>query len=140
MERSFSTSSRTPRRWGTYVVLIATMTALLLSYGVARQLSWASSTPVGLQQFSLTVDRSLAAWEHPVIAIWEGMPAHIDVRSRESGVLMVHEIPGAFAACASGGRQSLDLFPIGVTGRFSLHFHSDSGDQIDVATIEIHPR
>ncbi|MGK8205268.1 hypothetical protein ACRS3T_15890 [Burkholderia cenocepacia] len=121
------------------VALIATVVALVLAYGVVRHLSWASEKPSAQQVFSVTVDRNKAPWERSVIAIREGAPVHIDVHAREAGVLMVHEIPGALAACASGANQSLDLLPVGITGRFSLHFHSQSGEQIEVAVIEIYP-
>lgn len=140
MERSTSTEQRKPRHRGRHIALVATTTALMLTYGVVRHLSRASSKLPDQQHFSLYVDRSKAPWERPVIEIREGMPAHINVHSQEAGVLMAHEIPGAFAACASGSDQSLDLFPVGITGRFSLHFHSRTGDQIEVATIEIYPR
>ncbi|WP_367304959.1 hypothetical protein [Burkholderia multivorans] len=115
------------------------MAALALAYGAARHLSWASTKPTGQQVFSVTVDRDKAPWERPVIAIREGQPVHIDVHSRQAGVLMAHEIPGALATCASGANQSLDLLPVGITGRFSLHFHSQTGEQIEVAVIEIYP-
>ncbi|MBU9563627.1 hypothetical protein KTE54_23385 [Burkholderia multivorans] len=121
------------------VALIATVAALALAYGAARHLSWASTRPTAQQVFSVTVDRDKAPWERPVIAIREGQPVHIDVHSREAGVLMAHEIPGALATCASGANQSLDLLPVGITGRFSLHFHSQAGEQIEVAVIEIYP-
>ncbi|AYY96558.1 hypothetical protein EGY19_03200 [Burkholderia multivorans] len=121
------------------VALIATVAALALAYGAARHLSWASTKPTAQQIFSVTVDRDKAPWERPVIAIREGQPVHIDVHSREAGVLMAHEIPGALATCASGANQSLDLLPVGITGRFSLHFHSQTGEQIEVAVIEIYP-
>ncbi|WP_228545480.1 hypothetical protein [Burkholderia pseudomultivorans] len=121
------------------VALIAAVAALVLAYGVARHLSWASARPPTQRVFSVTVDRDKAPWERPVIAIREGVPVHIDVHAREAGVLMVHEIPGALAACSSGANQSLDLLPVGITGRFSLHFHSRTGEQIEVAVIEIYP-
>ncbi|HEF4737857.1 hypothetical protein KTD19_08505 [Burkholderia multivorans] len=121
------------------VALVATVAALALAYGAARHLSWASTKPTAQQVFSVTVDRDKAPWERPVIAIREGQPVHIDVHSRETGVLMAHEIPGALATCASGANQSLDLLPVGITGRFSLHFHSQAGEQIEVAVIEIYP-
>ncbi|MHA6845461.1 hypothetical protein [Ralstonia syzygii] len=140
MERSNHTEQRKPRQRSRYLALIATTSALALTYGVVRHLSWASSKLPDQQQFSVYVDRSLAPWERQVIAIHEGVPAHISVHAKEPGVLMVHEIPGAFAACASGSEQSLDIVPVGITGRFSLHFHSHTGDQIEVATLEIYPR
>ncbi|WP_230965182.1 hypothetical protein [Burkholderia pseudomultivorans] len=115
------------------------MAALVLAHGVARHLSWASARPPTQRVFSVTVDQDKAPWERPVIAIREGVPVHIDVHAREAGVLMVHEIPGALAACSSGANQSLDLLPVGITGRFSLHFHSRTGEQIEVAVIEIYP-
>ncbi|MDS0859888.1 hypothetical protein NUV25_19465 [Burkholderia pseudomultivorans] len=115
------------------------MAALVFAYGVARHLSWASARPPTQRVFSVTVDRNKAPWERSVIAIREGVPVHIDVHAREAGVLMVHEIPGALAACSSGANQSLDLLPVGITGRFSLHFHSRTGEQIEVAVIEIYP-
>ncbi|WP_176158243.1 hypothetical protein [Burkholderia multivorans] len=121
------------------VALIATVAALALAYGAARHLSWASTKPTAQQVFSVAVDRDKAPWERPVIAIREGQSVHIDVHSREAGVLMAHEIPGALATCASGANQSLDLLPVGITGRFSLHFHSQTGEQIEVAVIEIYP-
>ncbi|MBR8240775.1 hypothetical protein [Burkholderia multivorans] len=121
------------------VALIATVATLALAYGAARHLSWASTKPTAQQVFSVTVDRDKAPWERPVIAIREGQPVHIDVHSQEAGVLMAHEIPGALATCASGANQSLDLLPVGITGRFSLHFHSQTGEQIEVAVIEIYP-
>ncbi|MDN7870236.1 hypothetical protein QZM26_12525 [Burkholderia multivorans] len=121
------------------VALIATVATLALAYGAARHLSWASTKPTAQQVFYVTVDRDKAPWERPVIAIREGQPVHIDVHSREAGMLMAHEIPGALAACASGANQSLDLLPVGITGRFSLHFHSQTGEQIEVAVIEIYP-
>ncbi|MBU9133725.1 hypothetical protein KTD17_12070 [Burkholderia multivorans] len=121
------------------VALIATVATLALAYGAARHLSWASTKPTAQQVFAVTVDRDKAPWERPVIAIREGQPVHIDVHSREAGVLMAHEIPGALATCASGANQSLDLLPVGITGRFSLHFHSQTGEQIEVAVIEIYP-
>ncbi|MBU9455321.1 hypothetical protein [Burkholderia multivorans] len=121
------------------VALIATVATLALAYGAARHLSWASTKPTAQHVFAVTVDRDKAPWERPVIAIREGQPVHIDVHSREAGVLMAHEIPGALATCASGANQSLDLLPVGITGRFSLHFHSQTGEQIEVAVIEIYP-
>ncbi|WP_261527305.1 hypothetical protein [Burkholderia multivorans] len=127
------------RRWYRSVALIATVATLALAYGAARHLSWASTKPTAQQVFSVTVDRNKAPWERPVIAIREGRPVHIDVHSRQAGVLMAHEIPGALATCASGTNQSLDLLPVGITGRFSLHFHSQTGEQIEVAVIEIYP-
>ncbi|MDN7864190.1 hypothetical protein QZM19_12380 [Burkholderia multivorans] len=93
------------------VALIATVATLALAYGAARHLFWASTKPTAQQAFSVTVDRDKAPWERPVIAIREGQPVHIDVHSREAGVLMAHEIPGALATCASGANQSLDLLP-----------------------------
>ncbi|KVN00050.1 hypothetical protein WJ62_16270 [Burkholderia diffusa] len=129
--------SRRPRYRS--VALIATVAALVLAYGVARHLSRASEKQAAQQLVSVTVDRNKAPWERPVIAIREGVRVHIDVHAREAGVLMAHEIPGALAACSSGGNQSLDLLPVGVTGRFSLHFHSQTGEQIEVAVIEIYP-
>ncbi|MGU7770773.1 hypothetical protein ACV229_11400 [Burkholderia sp. MR1-5-21] len=140
MERNTRVEQTKPRQRSLYIALISTAAALMLTYGVARHLSWAASALPDQQHFSVYVDRSNAPWERPVIAIREGVPAHLDVHSREAGVLMVHEIPGAFAACSSGGEQSLDIFPVGITGRFSLHFHNGRGDQIEVATIEIYPR
>ncbi|WP_025596670.1 hypothetical protein [Burkholderia sp. WSM2230] len=140
MELAPHPEQKKPRQRHRYLALISTATALALAYGVVRHLSWASSPVPDQQQFSVYVDRSQAPWERPVIAIREGVPAHISVQSNEPGVLMVHEIPGAFAACASGTQQSLDIVPVGITGRFSLHFHSGSGDQLEVATLEIYPR
>ncbi|AOI91466.1 hypothetical protein WS55_19150 [Burkholderia pseudomultivorans] len=138
-KRSDGMGESSLRRRYRSVALIATVVALVLAYGVARHLSWASEKPSAQQVFSVTVDRNKAPWERSVIAIREGAPVHIDVHAREAGVLMVHEIPGALAACASGANQSLDLLPVGITGRFSLHFHSQSGEQIEVAVIEIYP-
>ncbi|WP_061126924.1 hypothetical protein [Caballeronia catudaia] len=140
MEQPADTEQKRPRQRHRHVALITTATALVLAYGVVRHLSWASSRLSDPQQFSVYVDREEAPWKRPVIAIREGVPAHITVQSKEPGVLMVHEIPGAFAACASSSAQSLDIFPIGITGRFSLHFHSQLGGQLDVATLEIYPR
>ena len=140
MEREANTAQRQQRTRRWHVALAATASALVLTYGVARHLAWGASQPSDPQNFTVGVDRSKASWERPVFAIREGMPAHINVHSQEPGVLMVHEIPGAFAACASGSTQSLDLLPVGITGRFSLHFHAQAGDQIEVATIEIYPR
>lgn len=131
------TKLRQPHR---YVALITTLAALALAYGVVRHLSWASSMLPDQQQFSVYVDRSQAPWERPVIAIQEGAPAHIRVQSKEPGVLMVHEIPGAFATCSAGTQQSLDIVPVGITGRFSLHFHTQTGEQLEVATLEIYPQ
>lgn len=93
------------------VALIATVAALALAYGTARHLSWASTKPTVQQVFSVTVDRDKAPWERPVIAICEGVPVHIGVHSREAGVFMAHEIPGALATCACGATQSLELLP-----------------------------
>ena len=129
-----------PRQRSRCVALIATTAALLFTYGAVRHLSWASSTPPELQHFTVHVDRTNAPWERPVFAIREGEPAHISVQSKETGVLMVHEIPGAATACASGSEQSLDIVPVGITGRFSLHFHTRTGEQLEVATLEIYPR
>jgi len=140
MEREASTAQRQQRTRRWYVALTATALALVLTYGVARHLAWGASRLPDQQDFTVYVDRDKAPWDRPTIAIHEGMPAHISVHSQEQGVLMVHEIPGAFAACASGSTQSLDLLPVGITGRFSLHFHAQAGDQIEVATIEIYPR
>jgi len=140
MERGTSTAQSTPRPRRGYAALAAAASALALTYGVARHLAWGASQPPDQQHFTVRVDRAQAPWERPVIAIREGLPAHISVHSQEPGVLMVHEIPGAFAACAGGSAQSLDLLPVGITGRFSLHFHSQADDQIEVATIEIYPR
>lgn len=119
---------------------MATASALALAYGVARHLAWGAAPLPQQQHFTVHVDRDNAPWERPVITLREGMPAHISVHAQEPGVLMVHEIPGAFAACAAGSTQSLDLFPVGITGRFSLHFHRQTGDPLEVATVEIHPR
>jgi len=133
-------------RWGAtspgrrYAMPVAIALALVLAYGIARQLSWASPKYPDQQHYAVRVDRDMAPWERPVIAIREGLPAHINVHSQETGVLMVHELLGAFAACASGNEQSLDILPVGITGRFSLHFHNQKGEQIEVATIEIYPR
>lgn len=138
-KRSDGMGESSLRRRYRSVALIATVVALVLAYGVARHLSRASEKPSAQQVFSVTVDRNKAPWERSVIAIREGAPVHIDVHAREAGVLMVHEIPGALAACASGANQSLDLLPVGITGRFSLHFHSQAGEQIEVAVIEIYP-
>ncbi|NUO87961.1 MAG: hypothetical protein HOQ37_17875 [Cupriavidus sp.] len=140
MERSTHTEQKTTRQRRRYLALIATATALALAYGAVRHLSWAFSKPPEQQQFTVYVDRDRAPWERPVITVREGVPAHISVQSKEPGVLMVHEIPGAFAACASGAQQSLDIVPVGITGRFSLHFHARAGDQLEVATLEIYPR
>jgi hypothetical protein len=140
MERNASTERRTQRQRRRYVALIATTTALTLAYGVAKHLSWADSTPADPQKFTVDVDRDRAPWDRPVLTLREGVPAHITVHSQVPGVLMVHEIPGAFAACEAGNAQSLDLFPVGITGRFSLHFHARDGNQIEVATIEIYPQ
>ncbi len=139
MEHNAHTKERTSRQRSRTVALIATTTALMLAYGVARQLSWATSMPSAPQQFTVDVDQDRAPWDRPVITLREGVPAHINVRSQVPGVLMVHEIPGAFAACESGAAQSLDIVPVGITGRFSLHFHRRDGEQIEVATIEIYP-
>ncbi|WP_175691220.1 hypothetical protein [Burkholderia anthina] len=139
MERSTSIEAeRLPRR-SRPLAWIAIALALMLAYGVARHFSRVSTTLPDRQHFSVYVDRARAPWERPVIAIREGVPVRIDVHAKETGVLMAHEIPGAFAACASGSEQSLDIFPVGITGRFSLHFHSRTGDQIEVAVIEIYP-
>ncbi|PRD88870.1 hypothetical protein C6T66_10565 [Burkholderia multivorans] len=139
MERSTSIEAG-PRPWRRRApAWIAIALALLLAYGVARHVPRASPAPPEQRHFSVYVDRGRAPWERPVIAIREGVPVHIDVHATETGVLMVHEIPGALAACASGGAQSLDILPIGITGRFSLHFHSRTGDTIEVAVIEIYP-
>ncbi|MCA8292362.1 hypothetical protein LGN19_01025 [Burkholderia sp. AU30198] len=119
--------------------MIATVSALVLAYGVARHLSHASTRPPDQQVFSVEVDRDKVPWQRSVIAIREGMPAHIKVHAREAGVLMAHEIPGALAVCTSGTEQSMDILPVGITGRFSLHFHSRTGEQIEVAVIEIYP-
>ncbi|KAA0178635.1 hypothetical protein FX016_24160 [Cupriavidus gilardii] len=140
MEQSTCTEQVKPRRRRPYVALTAIAAALMLTYGVARHLAWAASTPGDPQQFTVHVDRDKAPRQRPVITLREGVPAHIQVQTQLSGVLMVHEIPGAFAACGSGNTQSLDIFPVDITGRFSLHFHSNDGDQIEVATIEIYPR
>ncbi|WP_420212926.1 hypothetical protein ACN8ZM_36925 [Burkholderia aenigmatica] len=140
MEPSTHTEQRKPRHRSRYFALIATVTALVLTYGVVRHLSWASSTLPDQQHFTVSIDRDQASWKRTVIAIREGVPAHINVQSKEPGVLMVHEIPGAFAACASGSAQSLDIVPVGITGRFSLHFHTRTGEQLEVATLEIYPR
>ncbi|HDR9763775.1 TPA: hypothetical protein ACK3Q6_005452 [Burkholderia cepacia] len=140
MERNTHTEQKKPRQRSRYVALIVTTAALLLTYGAVRHLSWASSKPPELQHFTVHVDRSKAPWERPVFAIREDEPAHIRVQSKENGVLMAHEIPGAFAACASGSEQSLDIVPVGITGRFSLHFHTRTGEQLEVATLEIYPR
>ena len=140
MEHSPHAEQRKPRHRNRYAALIAITAALALTYSVARHLSWASPTAPDQQQFSVYVDRDRAPWDRPVIAIREGVPAHINVQSKEPGVLMVHEIPGAFAACASGSEQSLDIVPVGITGRFSLHFHTRTGEQLEVATLEIYPR
>ncbi|KWF06791.1 hypothetical protein WT55_20415 [Burkholderia pseudomultivorans] len=138
-KRSDGMGENSLRRRYRSVALIAAVAALVLAYGVARHLSWASARPPTQRVFSVTVDRNKAPWERSVIAIREGVPVHIDVHAREAGVLMVHEIPGALAACSSGANQSLDLLPVGITGRFSLHFHSRTGEQIEVAVIEIYP-
>ncbi|MFM0504797.1 hypothetical protein [Paraburkholderia caffeinilytica] len=130
---------RNPRRQRRSIALIATVSTLVLAYGVAKHLSWGSSRLPDRQIFSVSVDRDKAPWERSVIAIREGMAAHINVHSQEAGVLMVHEIPGAVAACVSGTDQSLDILPVGITGRFSLHLHSQNGEQLEVATIEIYP-
>ncbi|AQQ39698.1 MULTISPECIES: hypothetical protein [Burkholderia] len=135
MERS--TSIEAGRRRASAWIAIAL--TLLLAYGVARHVSRASPALPQQRHFSVDVDRDRAPWARPVIAIHEGMPVHIDVHARETGVLMAHEIPGALAACASGSTQSLDIVPVGITGRFSLHFHSRTGDTIEVAVIEIYP-
>ncbi|WP_260441545.1 hypothetical protein [Burkholderia sp. Bp8991] len=113
---------------------------LLLAYGIARYVSRAAPAVVLPQRFSVDVDRARPPWARPVLAIRDGVPAHIDVHSKEAGVLMAHEIPGALAVCASGREQSMDIVPVGITGRFSLHFHSRTGDPIEVAVIEIYPR
>ncbi|NHV27601.1 hypothetical protein [Burkholderia sp. D-99] len=139
MKRDAGTQGRNRRHRHRVVALVAIAATLVLTYGVARHLSRASSTLPDRQAFSVEVDRDKAPWERSVIAIREGRPAHITVHSREAGVLMVHEIPGAVAACGSGTSQSLDILPIGITGRFSLHFHRDSGEQIEIAAIEIYP-
>ncbi|AOI76736.1 MULTISPECIES: hypothetical protein [Burkholderia] len=139
MERSTSIEAghRPSRgRWPAWIAFAAT---LLLAYGVARHASRASPVPPEQRHFSVDVDRDRAPWARPVIAMREGVPVHIDVHARETGVLMAHEIPGALAACASGSVQSLDILPVGITGRFSLHFHSRTGDTIEVAVIEIYP-
>ncbi|MBR8181931.1 hypothetical protein KDW54_05895 [Burkholderia ambifaria] len=140
MERSMSIEAgRLPRRSRVRAGIVIAVT-LVLAYGVARHVSRASPAPLEPQHFSVHVDRARAPWERPVIAIREGVPVHIDVLANEAGVLMAHEIPGAFAVCASGRAQSLDILPVGVTGRFSLHFHGRTGDPIEVAVIEIYPR
>lgn len=140
MERSTNTQQKEPWQRRRYVALIATITALVLTYCAVRHLSFASSKLPELQHFTVHVDRGRAPWERPVFAIREGVPAHINVQSKEPGVLMVHEIPGAFAACAAGTQQSLDIVPVGITGRFSLHFHTQTGEQLELATLEIYPR
>ncbi|SOY78166.1 conserved exported hypothetical protein [Cupriavidus taiwanensis] len=141
MEQRTYTEQRKSRQRRPYLALTVVTAALALAYGVARHLSWASSMPPQeQQQFTVYVDRDKAPWERPVLALREGVPSHINVHSKLAGVLMVHEIPGAFAACGSGNSQSLDIFPVDITGRFSLHFHSQDGEQIEVATIEIYPR
>ncbi|CAB3771153.1 hypothetical protein GQ57_38925 [Burkholderia sp. MSh2] len=139
MERSTSIEAGRLLRRSRAPAWIAIAATLLLAYGVARHLSRAAPAPPAPQHFSVDVDRARAPWERPVIAMREGVPVHIDVRASEAGVLMAHEIPGAFAACASGSAQSLDILPVGITGRFSLHFHSRTGDTIEVAVIEIYP-
>lgn len=140
MEQSIRTTQRTPRQRSPYVALIATTIALALAYGVVRHLSSVSPALPDQQHFTVSVDRNQAPWDRPVIAVREGVPAHINVQSKEPGVLMVHEIPGAFAACAAGTQQSLDIVPVGITGRFSLHFHTQTGEQLEVATLEIYPQ
>ncbi|UDM49001.1 hypothetical protein [Cupriavidus sp. MP-37] len=140
MEQRTHTEQRKSRQRRPYLALTAVAAALMLTYGVARYLAWASPMPQEQQQFTVYVDRDKAPWERPVLALREGVPSHLNVHSTLSGVLMVHEIPGAFAACGSGNAQSLDIFPVGITGRFSLHFHTQDGEQIEVATIEIYPR
>ncbi|WP_322089154.1 hypothetical protein [Burkholderia sp. BCC1999] len=139
MERSTSIEAGRPLRRSRAPAWIAIALTLLLAYGVARHVSRASPALPERQHFSVYVDRDRAPWERPVIAIREGVPVHLDVHAQEDGVLMAHEIPGAFAACASGRAQSLDIFPVGITGRFSLHFHTRTGDPIEVAVIEIYP-
>lgn len=140
MERGTHTEQEEPWQRRRYVALIATTAALVLTYGAIRHVSSASSNVPEQQHFTVHVDRNKAPWERPVFAIVEGVPAHISVQSKEAGVLMVHEIPSAFAACASGTEQSLDIVPVGITGRFSLHFHTRTGEQLEVATLEIYPR
>lgn len=140
MEQVFHTQHTEPRQRHRYVALITIVAVLALAYGVIRHLSSAATKLPDQQSFSVSVDRSHAPWERPVIAIREGVPAHISVQSKEAGVLMAHEIPGAFAACTAGTQQSLDIIPVGITGRFSLHFHTRTGEQLEVATLEIYPR
>ncbi|WP_253605452.1 hypothetical protein [Burkholderia multivorans] len=139
MERSTSIETGRWSRRGRAPAWTAIALTLLLAYGIARHLSRQAPALPEQRRFSLYVDRDRAPWERPVIAIREGVPVHIDVHARETGVLMAHEIPGASAACTSGNAQSLDLLPVGITGRFSLHFHSRTGDTIEVAVIEIYP-
>ncbi|MBM2769184.1 hypothetical protein JQK92_22470 [Burkholderia anthina] len=139
MKRSAAMEEGKLRRRCRTIAWIATVSALVLAYGVARHLSRASTGLPAQQVFSVEVDRDPLRRARPVIAIREGMQAHIRVHSRETGVLMVHEIPGALAACSSGTDQSMDILPVGITGRFSLHFHSRTGEQIEVAVIEIYP-
>ncbi|MFT4064076.1 hypothetical protein [Paraburkholderia sp.] len=133
-------ASKNSRGWSRSVALIAATAALVLGYGVAKHLSSASPKPLDQQVFSVYASVDKQPWERPVIVIREGRPVHINFHSQQTGVLMVHEIPGAIAACASGKDQSLDILPVGITGRFSLHFHTQAGEQIEVATIEIYPK
>lgn len=128
------------RRWIRSAVLIASTLALALGYGVAKHLAVASPNLPDQRVFSIDIGPDNQPWERPVIAIREGSSVHINFHSQQTGVLMAHEIPGAIAACASGKDQSLDVLPIGITGRFSLHFHTQAGEQIEVATIEVYPR
>ncbi|MFM0156415.1 hypothetical protein PQR05_33525 [Paraburkholderia sediminicola] len=139
MAHSPITEERGARRWSRCVSVGATILMMMLAYGLAKHWAAATSNILDRRHFSVEVDPGDTYREHPVIAIREGTPLHIEVRSKEAGILMVDEIPGAAAACASGTRQSLDIFPLGITGRFSLHFHRLSGAEVKVATIEIYP-
>ncbi|WP_156924618.1 hypothetical protein [Burkholderia sp. WSM2230] len=92
MERS-TNPQKEPRQQRRYVALIATITALLLTYCAVLHLSSASSMLPELQHFTVHVNRDKAPWERPVFAIREGVPAHISVQSKENGVATLEIYP-----------------------------------------------
>lgn len=111
----------------------------MLSYILARHLIDTSANITTRSGFSVYIDPENNQQKHPSISMYEGTSVHVDVYSTVPGVLMVDEIPGAVAGCSPGEKQSLDIFPMGITGRFSLHFHTQRGEQIQVATILVYP-
>src|ERR1700742_5187697 len=92
-DRSPVMKEERPRRWSQRIALVATVLILTVGYGLAKRLAGTPSNISDRRHFSVDVNSGETHHERPVIAIRGGTPVHIDVHSKEAGVLMVHEIP-----------------------------------------------